>query len=121
VRQAAVVEASMKHRLDIERRQAGPSVTPTSTTGGQVEVGAKPRTPKSAQYRVASGKALKVRPNPASNRRPRVAGPRHARRLVPVAGEGWAHLCPWRWLERTITDLIGPVGVAERTSPRRLS
>jgi hypothetical protein len=120
VRQAAVVQASMKHRLDIERRQAAPAVTPTSTTG-QVEAGAKPMMPRSVKYRVASGKAPKVRPNSVSDRRSRVAGPRHARRQGPVAGESLGSLCPWRWLERAITDLLGPVRVAERTSLRRLS
>lgn len=129
VRQAEVVQASMKQRLDIERRQVGAAMTPGSTKGrdaGVVEIGAKPAGPRAAKYRVASnnkaGRSRKCAKScPTVSRRNRATGSRHARQRVPHTGESWGHLCPWRWFESVIAELIGPVRVAERTTTRRFS
>jgi hypothetical protein len=127
VRQAEVVQASIKQRLDADHRQLGGAIVPaTMRDAGTMESSTKPARPKAATYRVASGnKAGRTRKCakscPDVSRRGRATGSRHARRQVPSATEGWAYLCPWRWLESVVAELVGPVHVAERTGPRRLS
>jgi hypothetical protein len=90
------------------------------------DIGAEQAAPKSAKYNVASGKAPKVgrsqkctKACPSASPRNRATTVRHARRQAPA--DGLAYLCPWRWLETVIAELIGPVGIAERANARRFS
>lgn len=129
VYQAEVVQASMKQHLDADRRQVEAAMVPANAKGADarvMEVAAKPAGLKVAKYRTASGSKV-GRPRKcakscdAASRRGRNTDPWHSRRHAPAAGESRAYLCPWRWFESVIAELIGPARIAERSNARRYS